>query len=77
MLGFHQFDLIDIGDEASIGSDAVLQTHLFEDRVMKMDFVRVAKRASVGAAAVVLYDTEVGEGARLGAQVIHISVFFF
>ncbi len=63
-----EFDLVHIGDEAAVGADAVLQTHLFEDRVMKMAGVRVGRRASVGASAVVLYDTEVEEGARLGVQ---------
>lgn len=31
-----EFDLVEIGDDAAIGAATSLQTHLFEDRVMKM-----------------------------------------
>ena len=31
-----EFDLVEIGDDAEVGRDVSLQTHLFEDRVMKM-----------------------------------------
>ncbi|MFF4763636.1 Pls/PosA family non-ribosomal peptide synthetase [Streptomyces sp. NPDC001292] len=62
-----EFDLVEVGDDASIGMQASLQTHLFEDRVMKMSTVTVGPAASVGARTVVLYDTQVGAGVRLGA----------
>jgi carbonic anhydrase/acetyltransferase-like protein (isoleucine patch superfamily) len=45
---------------------ASLQTHLFEDRVMKMSTVRVGARATVGSRAVVLYDAVVEPDAILG-----------
>lgn len=61
-----EFDLVDIGDDAAINFDATLQTHLFEDRVMKMSTVRIGERASVGSDSLVLYDTEIGAGAKLG-----------
>ncbi|GAA2900573.1 non-ribosomal peptide synthetase [Pseudonocardia halophobica] len=60
-----EFDLVDIGDDAAIGRDASLQTHLFEDRVMKMSTVRIGAGATVGDRAVVLYDAAVGEGTAL------------
>ncbi|MCE0761492.1 amino acid adenylation domain-containing protein [Pseudonocardia kujensis] len=60
-----EFDLVDIGDDAAVGRDASLQTHLFEDRVMKMSTVRIGAGATVGDRAVVLYDATVGEGAAL------------
>ena len=44
-----------------------LQTHLFEDRVMKMSHVRVGDGATVGDRAVVLYDAEIGRDVGLGA----------
>ncbi|MFE2499258.1 Pls/PosA family non-ribosomal peptide synthetase [Streptomyces scopuliridis] len=62
-----EFDLVDIGDNAAIGLRVSLQTHLFEDRVMKMSLVTVEDGASVGTRAVVLYDSVVGEGVQLGA----------
>ena len=61
-----EYDLITIGDGACLGPDATLQTHLFEDRVMKMSTVSVGPHCSVGADAVVLYDTRMEEGAVLG-----------
>ncbi len=54
-----EFDLVDIGDDAAIGLAASLQTHLFEDRVMKMSTVTVGAGASVGTRAIVLYDSVV------------------
>ncbi|MYR64200.1 peptide synthetase, partial [Streptomyces sp. SID625] len=62
-----EFDLVEVGDDADVGMNVSLQTHLFEDRVMKMSTVRVGPGASVGTRTIVLYDTVVGAGARLGA----------
>lgn len=61
-----EFDLVEIGDEAEIGQDTDLQTHLFEDRVMKMGPVKIGAGCTVGRSATVLYDTEMEPGARLG-----------
>ncbi|RBY81398.1 hypothetical protein DQ239_02065 [Blastococcus sp. TF02-09] len=63
-----EFDLVEIGDDSSVGAIASLQTHLFEDRVMKMDHVVLRERASVGAKAVVLYGSVVEEDASLAAM---------
>ena len=62
-----EFDLVHIGDDASIGRACSLQSHLFEDRVMKMSRVDIGSGATVGSRAVVLYDTEVGAGASIDA----------
>ncbi|MEW2160935.1 Pls/PosA family non-ribosomal peptide synthetase [Streptomyces sp. NPDC007189] len=62
-----EFDLVEVGDDAAIGMHVSLQTHLFEDRVMKMSTVTVGPGASVGPRTVVLYDAVVGAGTRLGA----------
>ncbi|MEU7164695.1 Pls/PosA family non-ribosomal peptide synthetase [Streptomyces morookaense] len=62
-----EFDLVEVGDDAAVGEVTSLQTHLFEDRVMKMSHVKVGAGASVGARSVVLYDARVGTGARLDA----------
>ena len=64
---FSEFDLADIGDEAALNTDCTVQTHLFEDRVMKMSEVKVGTRCAVGANSLVLYDTHMEPGARLGA----------
>ncbi len=65
--GGTEFDLIDIGDDAVISDGAITQTHLFEDRVMKMSHVHVGAGATVGSGAVVLYDAAVGPGTTVDA----------
>ncbi|MGB7449864.1 MAG: Pls/PosA family non-ribosomal peptide synthetase [Ornithinimicrobium sp.] len=60
-----EFDLVHLGDDVAVGTNASLQTHLFEDRVMKMSTVTVENGASVGTRAVVLYDAVVEERANL------------
>ncbi|MEU6895508.1 Pls/PosA family non-ribosomal peptide synthetase [Streptomyces sp. NPDC046557] len=62
-----EFDLVDVGDDAAVGMHVSLQSHLFEDRVMKMSTVTVGPAASIGPRTVVLYDTVVGADVRLGA----------
>ena len=64
---FSEFDLVEIGDEAALNYGATIQTHLFEDRVMKSDVLKIDERASVGNMAVVLYATEMQRGASLDA----------
>ncbi len=65
--GFLEWDLVEVGDKAVISEDCVLQTHLFEDRVLKASRLRVGRRCEIGAASVVLYDSEMEDGARLDA----------
>ncbi|WP_216690849.1 Pls/PosA family non-ribosomal peptide synthetase [Hymenobacter siberiensis] len=60
-----EFDLAHVGDQAELASGVTVQTHLFEDRVMKMSHLRIGAGASVGVSAVVLYDSEMEAGARL------------
>jgi non-ribosomal peptide synthetase-like protein len=62
-----EFDLVHIGDDSSIGRATSLQSHLFEDRVMKMSTVNIGKRCSIGGRAVVLYDSNVGDDVHLDA----------
>eukprot|EP00455_Lapot_gusevi_P048891 TRINITY_DN6832_c0_g1_i7.p1 TRINITY_DN6832_c0_g1~~TRINITY_DN6832_c0_g1_i7.p1 ORF type:complete len:234 (+),score=7.32 TRINITY_DN6832_c0_g1_i7:256-957(+) len=60
-------DLVSLGDDVSVNSIATLQTHLFEDRVMKMSTVSILNRASIGHSAVILYDAELGENSHLNS----------
>ncbi len=62
-----EFDLVRLEDDCAVGRASSLQTHLFEDRIMKMSTVHVGAGASVGPRTVVLYDATVGGGARLDA----------
>ncbi|MGW3193432.1 Pls/PosA family non-ribosomal peptide synthetase [Streptomyces sp. NPDC001118] len=60
-------DLVTVGDGASVNRGCVLQTHLFHDRIMRMDTVRLADGASLGPHGIVLPGTTVGAGASIGA----------
>ncbi len=60
-----EFDLLRVDDDAAIGRAASLQTHLFEDRVMKMSTVTIGAGAHIGARSIVLYDAAIGAGATL------------
>ncbi len=64
--GFLEFDLVDIGDRAILNKDCILQTHLFEDRVLKGSGLRIGSYCEIGTQSVVLYDAEMKDGARLG-----------
>ena len=61
-----EFDLVKIGDRASLNLGSTIQTHLFEDRVMKSDVVDIGDFCSVGNMAIVLYSTRMGCGSNLG-----------
>lgn len=60
-----EFDLVEIGDDAAVGVEASLQTHLFEDRVMKMSKLSIGPGASVGNRAIVLYDSTIDRDVAL------------
>jgi non-ribosomal peptide synthetase-like protein len=61
-----EFDCVSVGDYCAINALSALQTHLYEDRVMKVGRVSVGTGVTIGAGATVLYDTHVGDFARLG-----------
>ena len=63
---FTEFDTIRIGNDAALNSDCGLQTHLFEDRVMKVSTVNIGDRCTVGSGAIVLYDTVMAPDSSLG-----------
>jgi non-ribosomal peptide synthetase-like protein len=61
-----EHDLVRIGDDVMLNEDAGLQTHLFEDRVMKVSNIEIGDRAVIGSLSIVLYDAEVGADVQLG-----------
>lgn len=61
-----EFDCVTIGDGAELNEHSGPQTHLFEDRVMRIGLVNIGARATLGVRATVLYDASVGEECRLG-----------
>jgi non-ribosomal peptide synthetase-like protein len=61
-----EFDLVKIGDRAALNLGSTVQTHLFEDRVMKSDTIEIGDCCSVGNMAVILYGTRMERGSTLG-----------
>jgi non-ribosomal peptide synthetase-like protein len=62
-----EFDLVHIGDEACLNQLCTIQTHLFEDRVMKMSDLYIGKNCTLGAMAVVLYDSQMKDNSSIDA----------
>jgi non-ribosomal peptide synthetase-like protein len=60
-----EFDCIEVGDFASINSGASLQTHLYEDRLMKVGQIKIGNRVTIGADSTVLYGAYLGDSVRI------------
>jgi non-ribosomal peptide synthetase-like protein len=56
-------DMIQIDDEATV--HALFQAHTFEDRVLKIDVVRIGRRANVANGVVLFYGANIGEDASV------------
>ncbi|MGE3710300.1 MAG: Pls/PosA family non-ribosomal peptide synthetase, partial [Hyphomicrobiaceae bacterium] len=61
-----EFDCITIGDHAVINMQVCPQTHLYEDRIMKVGRIEIGRCATIGSGSTILYDTRIGEFARVG-----------
>lgn len=62
-----EFDMVSIGDDSALNQDCGPQTHLFEDRVMKIGPVKIGSRSSIGSGTIILYDSEIGDDTRIEA----------
>lgn len=58
--------MVTIGDEAVINRHAAPQTHLFEDRIMKIGQVKIGNSACIKSGTVCLPHSCVGNYAQLG-----------
>ncbi len=65
-----EFDCVHIGEHSELNALCCPQTHLFEDRVMKVDHVYIGSRVTLGARCTVLYGAQVGDGAHLGPMTL-------
>jgi non-ribosomal peptide synthetase-like protein len=61
-----EFDCVHIGDHSELNALSCPQTHLFEDRVMKIDQVEIGSKVYIGPRSTVLYSARVGDNARVG-----------
>lgn len=60
-----EFDMVSIGSDSALNEDSGPQTHLFEDRVMKIGAIKIGARSSIGARSIILYDSEIGDDVNL------------
>ena len=65
-----EFDCVRIGDHAELNALTCPQTHLFEDRVMKIDEVRIGRQVNVGPRTTVLYSASVADNVQLGPMTL-------
>jgi non-ribosomal peptide synthetase-like protein len=63
---FSEFDLVKIGDNAALNLGSTIQTHLFENRMMKADSLEIGESCSIGNMSVVLYGAKMLHGSSLG-----------
>ncbi len=59
-------DLVTLGDGATVNRGCVVQTHLFHDRIMRMDTVVLEAGATLGPHCVALPACRIGAGATIG-----------
>ncbi|MGQ3249742.1 MAG: amino acid adenylation protein, partial [Aeromicrobium sp.] len=59
-------DLVTVGDGATVNRGCVVQTHLFHDRILSMDEVRLDAGATLGPHGVVLPAARIGRHTRVG-----------
>nr|WP_306428992.1 Pls/PosA family non-ribosomal peptide synthetase [Corynebacterium sp. 76QC2CO] len=63
---FPETDLCTVGAAATVGPGTVVQTHLFQDRVMSLDTVTIAEGATLAAHSVALPASVIEPGATIG-----------
>ncbi|NVN51084.1 Pls/PosA family non-ribosomal peptide synthetase [Mycolicibacterium hippocampi] len=59
-------DLVTLEDSATVNRGCVVQTHLFHDRIMRMDTVVLENGATLGPHCVALPAARIGAGATIG-----------
>lgn len=59
-------DLIWLGDGSTVNQGCVIQTHLFHDRVLSLDEVRLQRGATLGPNSVILPAARLGKHATVG-----------
>ena len=61
-----EFDCIRIGDFSVLNMQAEIQTHLYEDRVMKVGRIDIGRFVTIASGTTVLYDTKIEDYVQVG-----------
>jgi len=67
-LALTEFDLVTLGDGAVVNRHAVVETHLFHDRVLSLGPATLEAGATLGPSSAVLPDTRLGAGCSVGGR---------
>jgi non-ribosomal peptide synthetase-like protein len=59
-------DLVTVGDGASVNRGCVVQTHLFHDRILRMDTVTLGEGSTLGPHGIVLPGATIGDRTTVG-----------
>jgi non-ribosomal peptide synthetase-like protein len=60
-----EYDVVSIGDDSVLNDDSGPQTHLFEDRIMKIGTVAIGKRCTIGTRTIILYNSKIEDDANI------------
>jgi non-ribosomal peptide synthetase-like protein len=60
-----EFDCTRIGDYSVLNAHSCPQTHLYEDRVMKVGRIDIGRGVTISSGSIILYDTKIGDFARI------------
>lgn len=60
-----EFDCVTLGDDVELNNHTGPQTHLFEDRIMKIGNVKIGNGVCVRSRSTILYDTQVNDNVVL------------
>jgi non-ribosomal peptide synthetase-like protein len=60
-----EFDCTVLGDYSVLNAHSCPQTHLYEDRVMKVGTIEIGKGVTISSGSIILYDTKIGDYARI------------
>ena len=63
-----EFDVVTIGDGCAINRYAVIETHLFHDRLMRIGPAEMAAGSTLGPESALLLDARLGEGCVVGGR---------
>lgn len=66
--GIADVSMLEIGDDAVIGGDAVVIGHIAEHGKLKLKRTRIGRRVTVGLGAVVMPGADIGDGSIIAAR---------
>jgi non-ribosomal peptide synthetase-like protein len=63
-----EFDMVELGDGCVVNRHAIVQTHLFHDRLLRIGPTSLGPGSTLGPVSAILPDTALGAGCSVGAR---------